>query len=574
MSVLQRAYGATLCRLCAASDQQRPIAPEAMFGSGQWLIRCGNCAGVYLYPDLPAAALDTFYRIHYRRLFPFLASSHPDERLLFQMRSREFGWIRAHALAPAIPQGARVLELGSGHGAFLGRLHARRPDLQLVAIEADNGERELAIDDAPVKFISLQELENEQSFDLIVLFHVLEHLEDPVGLLRRLVKLATPNARLVIEVPDAFYPGSTWSEVHPAHTSYFTARALTRAVLNGYWQPEATASLHDGALSIVAYPATAAPGMQMASPEEISTLDALLHEACDRPVKKIRKCLMNLVARMAGIDSLGRLSRWKNSLALDASLSLLARRRMCMGTPVDVISLSETVELAVDAMVRKVPLRMADINTSKLMEARDNPAFRSVLMDADLCVADGMGVVWAARSLGVALPERVTGIDTMTRVISACADLHLRPFLLGAKADVLEAVAAELCTRHPGLILAGTHHGYFSRAEEDRIVELIRASAADCLIVALPSPHQDLLMARIHYQTGVSFAMGVGGAFDVIAGRHHRAPVLMQKAGMEWLFRFIQEPRRLAWRYLASNTRLLVSAWLPAMVAKVLFHRV
>lgn len=568
MSDLPRSYGAALCRLCGASEQQHAVAGEAMLGSGQWLYRCDLCAAAYLCPDLSAAAMARFYRVHYRRLFPFLASRRPDERLLLQMRSREFAFLRARAVADALPPGARVLEIGSGHGAFLGRLHALRKDLRLFAVEADNGERELALDGAPVRFVELDELEGLGALGLIALYHVFEHLEEPVGLLRRLARLASADGRLVIEVPDAFFPGSNWSEVHPAHTSYFSAAGLRRAILLGHWQPIGEPLASSGNLYLEARPGGAPTQVEPVAQARRAEFAARVEAARHRPLPPWRRHF----GKLLGAGLRGRLSRWKHRPTLDAALAQPPSRSVCLGVPLDAVTQDEVVQRALAAIRQRRPLRLADVNTAKLIDLQDDPAFRQALFQADLCVADGMGVVWTARSLGVALPERVTGIDTMAAMMAACARHGLRPYLLGARAEVVALAAARLRARHPDLDLAGWHHGFFGDEDEAGVLRTLRASGADCLIAGLPSPRQDLFLARVHGEIGIPFVMGVGGAFDVLAGLSHRAPRWMQKSGLEWLFRLLQEPRRLGPRYLVSNTRLLL-LWLPAWLATLVQRR-
>lgn len=184
-------------------------------------------------------------------------------------------------------------------------------------------------------------------------------------------------------------------------------------------------------------------------------------------------------------------------------------------------------------------------NPEFMMVAQDDVNFRNILRRADLCVPDGVGLLWAARRLGKALPERVTGSDGVPRIAERAAHEGWRLYLLGAAPGVAEKAAAVLQTRYSGLQIAGTHGGSPAPQEEDALVSLINASGADILFVAYGAPQQDKWIARNLPRLDVSMAMGVGGAFDFIAGIIPRAPVWMREAGLEWLFRLYLQPWRI-----------------------------
>lgn len=569
MSLMRPNYGATICRFCGMTEDQHTIDREQLLDSGQTLYCCGHCASAYLCPDLPATTLDHFYREHYRQLFPFMASDTPDERLLLQMRSRELALHRARRLAQSLPHHARVLEIGSGHGAFLGSLHALRDDLQLFAVEPGHAERTLALDGAPVRFIELEQIDQVGTLDLIALFHTFEHLVDPVGVLRRLAAVSTPESRLAIEVPDAFIPGATWTAVHPAHTCYFSADGLQRVIRLGGWEPVAPTNCTAGNLYQEARPAE--EGSTIA-PVTLAQREAFLQQARDAqrtPVSSTRRMRLKALQSVLGADRVGRLSRWRHERALDQALST-PTQAIVLGAPVSLVTQEQVIQRALDSMKTRRSLRLADVNTAKLIDLQEDAQLRQALFRAELCVADGMGVVWAARGLGIPVPQRVTGIDTMHALLQACAIQGLRPYLLGARSDVIEETVRKLQHSYPTLQLAGWHHGYFSAEQEPQLFETLRDSGADCLIVGLPTPNQDLFLSRVQARLDIPFLMGVGGSFDVLAGRLRRAPLWMQRAGCEWVFRLLQEPRRLLKRYVTSNSRLIM-LWLPAWLAKHLF---
>lgn len=218
------------------------------------------------------------------------------------------------------------------------------------------------------------------------------------------------------------------------------------------------------------------------------------------------------------------------------------------------MSRRQTVDHIVAAIEEKRPIQHCVINVAKLVAMQSDSALRHDVESSDIVNADGMGVVWGARLLGVNVPERVAGIDLFQDLLQVCAERGYRPYLLGAREDVLEAAVRAIETRYPGIRIAGYRHGYFAREEEPRIVGAIRASEADMLFVAISSPVKERFIAEHRERLGVPFLMGVGGSIDVIAGHVDRAPAWMQQYGLEWLFRVIQEPRRMWKRYLVTNT--------------------
>jgi len=227
------------------------------------------------------------------------------------------------------------------------------------------------------------------------------------------------------------------------------------------------------------------------------------------------------------------------------------------GVPFDIWTMETLRDRALAAMTTGTRLRVADVNVAKLVALTADPAFRQTVVDADAVVVDGMGVLWGLRLLGVAAPERLSGVDLLDQVAALCAAHGLRPFVVGAKPDVVERAVAELRRRHPGLCLAGWRDGYFPADSDDAVAAEIRASGAHCLIAALPYPRQDLFLARAHAASGAALAFGVGGSLDVVAGDLRRAPRWMRSAGLEWFFRLVQEPVRLGPRYLSTNLRFL-----------------
>lgn len=221
--------------------------------------------------------------------------------------------------------------------------------------------------------------------------------------------------------------------------------------------------------------------------------------------------------------------------------------------PIHPLTMEETLAEVESAMRERRPLQHVALNVAKLVNLRRDPELRADVFGADLVGADGMGIVVGARLLGVPVPERVAGVDLMERILHLCAKKGFRPYLLGARPEVLAAAVAELERRHPRLQFAGYRDGYFNPAEEPDVVATIRESGADCLFVGMPTPRKERFMAAHRAVLGVPFLMGVGGGIDVLAGSVRRAPRVWQRSGFEWLYRIRQEPRRMWRRYLTTN---------------------
>lgn len=209
-------------------------------------------------------------------------------------------------------------------------------------------------------------------------------------------------------------------------------------------------------------------------------------------------------------------------------------------------------------MAERFRLQMGDVNVSKVIDAQSDPDFRRWLEESDVVCADGMGVIWGCYLLGIPVADRVTGIDLMTRMLAVCEQRGFRPYLLGASEPVIKDLVNELQRRHPSLKLAGWRNGYFRPEDEPAIVAEIKASGADCLFVGISSPIKERFLNQYRDELNIPLQMGVGGSFDVLSGHIKRAPRLMQRMGLEWLFRVAQEPRRLARRYYVSNSRFVV----------------
>jgi N-acetylglucosaminyldiphosphoundecaprenol N-acetyl-beta-D-mannosaminyltransferase len=228
-----------------------------------------------------------------------------------------------------------------------------------------------------------------------------------------------------------------------------------------------------------------------------------------------------------------------------------------LGTQLDAVTFEHALELVDQAVATRRPMLNASLNAAKVVRVQSDPALRDAIAGCELITADGVPVVWAARLLGHAVPERVNGTDLMEALLARAEERGWSVFLLGSRHEVLADLLGELARRHPNLRVAGARHGYFSAAEEYEVVSSVAAARPDILFIALETPQKELFQARHRAALGVPFAMGVGGSFDVLAGRRRRAPRWAQRSGLEWAFRLAQEPRRLAGRYAVGNARFV-----------------
>ena len=228
-----------------------------------------------------------------------------------------------------------------------------------------------------------------------------------------------------------------------------------------------------------------------------------------------------------------------------------------LGVRIDDVTFSETLA-AVDRFVESGGAhQISTVNVEYLMTAQRDAAFAEVLRHTSLNVPDSAGVLWAARWLGHPLRERVTGSDGLYRVAGLCAQRGFRLFLLGAAPGVADRVASVLEGLYPGLQVCGTLAGSPSPEHEAEISSAIYRSRADVLLVAYPHALQEKWIARNLARTGAAVALGVGGAFDFCVGVQRRAPLWMQRAGLEWLYRLVRQPWR--WRRMLA---LPQAAWL------------
>ncbi|PKQ15102.1 MAG: glycosyltransferase [Actinobacteria bacterium HGW-Actinobacteria-7] len=238
-------------------------------------------------------------------------------------------------------------------------------------------------------------------------------------------------------------------------------------------------------------------------------------------------------------------------------------RTEILGLPMDLLTMRESVQACENLMNSGRCAQHVVVNAAKIVAAHDDPGLANMIADCDVINIDGMSVVWAGRLLGHRVPERVAGIDLMDHLLALCARKGFSVFFLGATDVVLSEFLEIVRTRYPELVIAGSHSGYFD--DDERIASSVRDSGASLLLLGISSPRKEIFASTQKDSLGPLLVMGVGGSFDVWAGRTRRAPLWMQTMGLEWLYRVVQEPRRMWRRYLVGNARFI------GMLARELF---
>ena len=222
--------------------------------------------------------------------------------------------------------------------------------------------------------------------------------------------------------------------------------------------------------------------------------------------------------------------------------------------PISALTMDQALDRIDETILRRAHLHIGVVNAAKIVNMKRNEVLRQDVLSSDLILADGTSVVWASRLLGQPLPERVTGVDLMVGMLRRGNERRYRVYCLGATDEVVGKVVEKVRADYPNIDVAGWRNGYFSAEEEAGVAEEIRGLRPDILLVAMSSPKKEKFMARWSEKLDVPVCHGVGGSFDVLAGKVQRAPERWQKLGLEWLYRVKQEPRRLWRRYLVTNT--------------------
>ena len=211
---------------------------------------------------------------------------------------------------------------------------------------------------------------------------------------------------------------------------------------------------------------------------------------------------------------------------------------------IDSVTMKEAVNKVEDFIAQKNTHLVVTPNAEIIMMAKQDQELAHIIHNADLVVPDGAGVVWAARYHGDSMPERVAGYDLVQNLLVAAMDKKYRIYMLGGAPGVVDKAKLAAEKRFPGVQIVGTRHGFFTKEEEPEIINTIKKCRPDVLLVALGVPRQEKWIAKYQQELAVPVAIGVGGTFDVMAGVVKRAPLWMQKASLEWLYRLLSEPKR------------------------------
>lgn len=243
------------------------------------------------------------------------------------------------------------------------------------------------------------------------------------------------------------------------------------------------------------------------------------------------------------------------------------------GVRIDKVSLEETINHCDQFIRTRVPHQIVVVNVAKLVKAKADRKLRRIINEADLVGADGVPLVWLSKLLGDSIPSRVNGTDLMERLVKHAAQEGYSIYFLGAKPEVVRKVIAVYQAKYPTLKVAGHRDGYFQPEEEPALADEIRASRADIIFLAFGSPQKEKFVRDWLYRMNVPVVHGVGGSFDVVAGITKRAPYWMQVSGLEWFYRFLQEPQRMWKRYLFTNAGFFLLALVEIFRRTLHFER-
>jgi len=225
--------------------------------------------------------------------------------------------------------------------------------------------------------------------------------------------------------------------------------------------------------------------------------------------------------------------------------------------PVARFTMNETLNYIWDSIDKKEEIQHVVVNAGKIVAMQNDKELKHSVLDADLINADGQAVVWASKVLCQPLPERVAGIDLMLNLVKMAHHKGLKCYFLGASESVVNKVVDTFSSQYSPNVIGGYRNGFFDIDEEKEIAENIAKSGAQILFVAISSPKKELFVNKYKAIMKVPFVMGVGGSFDVVAGITKRAPLWMQRVGLEWFYRFVQEPQRMWKRYLIGNSKFI-----------------
>jgi N-acetylglucosaminyldiphosphoundecaprenol N-acetyl-beta-D-mannosaminyltransferase len=244
------------------------------------------------------------------------------------------------------------------------------------------------------------------------------------------------------------------------------------------------------------------------------------------------------------------------------------KRYKIFNTYIDTYTFDETLKEIERIILAGKPTQHVVINAAKVNLMQKDKQLTEIVNSCSLINADGASIVWAAKKLGIPLEERVTGIDLFLKLVEISSIKGYRIFLFGAQEEIVVKVKRVFKEKYPKIQIAGIRNGYFKEDEEAEIVNMIAQSNSDILFVAFSSPQKEFWINKYLDQLNVPFVMGVGGSFDIVAGSTGRAPLWMQKRGLEWFYRFLQEPGRMWKRYLIGNAKYIILVYKTKFLQK------
>lgn len=234
-------------------------------------------------------------------------------------------------------------------------------------------------------------------------------------------------------------------------------------------------------------------------------------------------------------------------------------RIVILDTVIDVLTMKETVDLVEQYVLSKEPLHLMGVNADKINMLQQDEEIKRIVNGCGIVNADGASVVMASKYLNKPLPERVAGIDLMIELVKLCNEKGYTIYLLGAKREVVEQTAEVLKKDYPNINIVGIRDGYFKKEQWKEISDEVKEKNPDFCFVGITSPLKEYLIEYFQGEGNKTVFMGVGGSFDVISGNIPRAPLWMQKCNLEWLFRVMNEPKRLFKRYFVGNSVFIKS---------------
>lgn len=276
--------------------------------------------------------------------------------------------------------------------------------------------------------------------------------------------------------------------------------------------------------------------------------------------------------RKPAFESLMRLLKLLNrNRRWSITMNELRQKSCVLDLEIDKLTMNDVLDKVHEAIISRSPLSIGVVNAAKLVNMKGDEELHRDVASSELVLADGMSVVWASKLLGDPLPERVSGIDLMHAMMQRGDEHGYRFYLFGAREDISAEVERKMAESYPNAVVAGRRNGYFKAEDEEEIVRDIASSNSDILLVAITSPIKERFMARWRKDLNIAVIHGVGGSFDVMAGKVERAPKWMQDSGLEWFYRLKQEPSRLIGRYARTNSLFLaylLRDWLSKVVGR------